>query len=187
MKCYHLGWCIIIWDDVLSSGMKCYHQELMVSSGTKCYHLGWNVIIWDEMLSSGANVINWDEMLSSGMKCYHLGRNFIIWDEILSSGMQCYLELMLSSWMQCYHLELMSIWDKMISSGANVIMVSSGANVVIWCYHVMLSSGMITLPFLFFLKTSLTHVYIKPEDLCPVQVVLPICSLNSQSPLCISK
>jgi hypothetical protein len=35
-------------------------------------------------------------------------------------------------------------------------MVSSGANVIIWCYHVMLSSGMITHPF-FFLKTSLTH------------------------------
>jgi hypothetical protein len=36
-------------------------------------------------------------------------------------------------------------------------MVSSGANVIIWCYHVMLSSGMITPPFLFFLETSLTH------------------------------
>ncbi len=48
------------------------------------------------------------------------------------------------------------IWEKIISSGANVIMVSSGANVIIWCYHVMLSSGMITHPFLFFLKTSLT-------------------------------
>ncbi len=48
------------------------------------------------------------------------------------------------------------ICDKMLSSGANVIMVSSGANVIIWCYHVMLSSGMITHPFLFFLKTSLT-------------------------------
>ena len=48
------------------------------------------------------------------------------------------------------------IWDKMLSSEANVIMVSSGANVIIWCYHVMLSSGMITPPFLFFLETSLT-------------------------------
>jgi hypothetical protein len=36
-------------------------------------------------------------------------------------------------------------------------MLSSGANVSIWCYHVMLSSGMIThTPFLVFLKTSLT-------------------------------
>ncbi len=41
---------------MLSSGMKCYHLELMLSSGRKCYHLGRNVIIWDEMLSSGANV-----------------------------------------------------------------------------------------------------------------------------------
>ncbi len=48
------------------------------------------------------------------------------------------------------------IWDKMLSSKANVIMVSSGANVIIWFYHVMLSSGMITPPFLFFLETSLT-------------------------------
>jgi hypothetical protein len=48
------------------------------------------------------------------------------------------------------------IWDKMLSSEANVIMVSSGANVIIWCYHVMFSSEMITPPFLFFLETSLT-------------------------------
>jgi hypothetical protein len=38
----------------------------------------------------------------------------------------------------------------MLSSGANVIMVSSGGNVIIWCYHVMLSSGMITPPFFYF-------------------------------------
>jgi hypothetical protein len=42
------------------------------------------------------------------------------------------------------------IWDKMLSSKANVVMVSSGANVIIWCYHVMLSSGMITPPFFVF-------------------------------------
>jgi hypothetical protein len=73
--------------------MKCYHLELLLSSGTKSYHLGlnviiwdenliiwrlWfhldlNVIIWDETLSSGANVIIWDYMLSSGTTCYHLG------------------------------------------------------------------------------------------------------------------
>jgi hypothetical protein len=62
----------------------------------------------------------------------------MIWDEILSSGMQC------------YHLELM------LSSGANVLMVSSGANVIIWCYHVMLSSGMITPPFFVF-PGNFTH------------------------------
>jgi hypothetical protein len=63
----------------------------MLSSRMKCYYL-------ELMLSSGANVIIWDEMLSPGMKCYHLGRNVIICDEMLSSGMQCYhLELMLSS------------------------------------------------------------------------------------------
>jgi hypothetical protein len=48
----------------------------------------------------------------------------------------------------------------MLSTKANVIMVSSGANVIIWCYHVMLSSGMITPPFLFFLETSLTRVIV---------------------------
>jgi hypothetical protein len=48
------------------------------------------------------------------------------------------------------------IWDKMLSSGANVIMVSSGANVIIWCYHVMLSSGMITHPFFIF-PENFTH------------------------------
>jgi hypothetical protein len=57
---------------------------------------------------------------------------------------------MLSSGMKCYHLELM------LSSGANVIMVSSGANVIVWCYHVMLSSGMITHPFFIF-PENFTH------------------------------
>jgi hypothetical protein len=38
-------------------------------------------------------------------------------------------------------------------------MVSSGAYVIIWRYHVMLSSRMITHPFFyFFLKTSLTRI-----------------------------
>jgi hypothetical protein len=71
---------------------------------------------------------------------------------------------MLSSGMKFYHLELMLsyganviIWSEMISSGANVIMLQNGAIVIIWCYHVMLSSGIVTPPFfLFFLKTSLT-------------------------------
>ncbi len=48
------------------------------------------------------------------------------------------------------------IWDKMLSSEANVIMVSSGANVIILCYHVMLSSGMITPPFFVF-HGNFTH------------------------------
>jgi hypothetical protein len=48
------------------------------------------------------------------------------------------------------------IWDKMLSSGADVIMVSSGANVIIWCYHVMLLSGMITHPFFNF-PENFTH------------------------------
>ncbi len=50
------------------------------------------------------------------------------------------------------------IWDKMLSSGANVIIVSSGANVIIWCYHVMLSSGMITHPFFIF-PENFTHSF----------------------------
>jgi hypothetical protein len=58
----------------------------------------------------------------------------------------------------------------MLSSGANFIIVSSGDNVIIWCYHVMLSSGMITHPFLFFLKTSLT---LSPSRFC-VQLLVPI-------------
>jgi hypothetical protein len=35
-------------------------------------------------------------------------------------------------------------------------MVSSGANVIIWCYYVMLSSGMITHPFFIF-PENFTH------------------------------
>jgi hypothetical protein len=33
---------VIIWDEMLSSGIKCYHLELMLSST-----VGLNVIIWD--------------------------------------------------------------------------------------------------------------------------------------------
>ncbi len=137
---------------MLSSGIKCYHLgcnhlELMLSSGTKCYHLGRNVIVWDALLSSGAKVIIWDEMLSSGIKyyhlelmlsCYHLGQNAIIGNEMLSSGMQC------------YHLGRNFIW----------ICIANEGNVFICCYHVMLSSGMITPPVLFFLQTSLTPIHI---------------------------
>jgi hypothetical protein len=60
MKSYHL-------ELMLSSGQNFINWDEMFSSGMKCYHLGQNVIIWDKMLSSG-------------MKCYHLGRNVIIWD-----------------------------------------------------------------------------------------------------------
>jgi hypothetical protein len=44
----------------------------------------------------------------------------------------------------------------MLSSDSKVIMVSSGANVIIGCYHVMLSSGMITPPFFVF-PGNFTH------------------------------
>ncbi len=79
---FHLGWNVVIWDEMLSCGMKCYHLELMLSSGTKCYEMlssGANVIIWDEMLSSGMKCYHLELKLSSGMKCYHLGLNVIIW------------------------------------------------------------------------------------------------------------
>jgi hypothetical protein len=48
------------------------------------------------------------------------------------------------------------IWDKMLSSGAKLIMLSSGAKVIIWFCHVMLSSGMITTPFFIF-PENFTH------------------------------
>ncbi len=98
------------------------------------------------MLSSGAYVIIWDELLSSGMKCYHLGWNVIIWDAMLSSGAN------------------VIIWDKMLSCGANVVMLSFGAIVIIWCYHVMLSSGMITSPYFIF-PENFTHSKNSPKFL----------------------
>jgi hypothetical protein len=59
---------VIIWDELLSSGMK-------------CYHLSCNVIICYAMLSSGANVIIWVKMLSCGANVVMLsfGGNVIIW------------------------------------------------------------------------------------------------------------
>jgi hypothetical protein len=92
------------------------------------------------MLSSGMKRNNLEVMLSSGTTCYHLRLHVIIWDAMLSSGAN------------------VIIWDKMLLSGANVIMVSSGAYVIIWCYHVMLSSGMITHPFFIF-PENFTHSF----------------------------
>jgi hypothetical protein len=43
---------VVIWDEMVSSGMKYYDLELMLSYGA-------NIIIWDEMLLAGANVIIW--------------------------------------------------------------------------------------------------------------------------------
>ncbi len=92
------------------------------------------------MLSSGMKRYHLELMLSSGTTCYHLGLHVIIWDAMLSSGAN------------------VIIWDKMLSSGANVIMVLSEAYVIIWCYHVMLSSGMITHPFFIF-PENFTHSF----------------------------
>jgi hypothetical protein len=50
---------------------------------------------------------------------------------------------MLSSVIKCYHL------------GCNII-IWSYSNVIIWCYHLMLSSGMITPPFFIF-PENFTH------------------------------
>jgi hypothetical protein len=77
-------------------------------------------------------------MLSSGAYVIILGQTVIIWDEMLSSGAN------------------VIIWDKMLSYGANVVLLSFGANVIIWCYHVMLSSGMITSPYFIF-PENFTH------------------------------
>jgi hypothetical protein len=64
---------VIIWDEMLSFEMKCYHLELMLSSGA-------NVIIWNEMLSFGIKCYHLKLMLSSGTKSYHLGCNVTILD-----------------------------------------------------------------------------------------------------------
>jgi hypothetical protein len=75
---------------------------------------------------------------------------------------------MLSSGMKRYHLGLhVIIWDQMLSSGANDIMKSSGGNVIIWCYHVMLSSGMISHPFFNFPENfthSFSSRFLKPHS-----------------------
>jgi hypothetical protein len=42
-------------------------------------------------------------------------------------------------------------------SYSNVVMLSFGADVIIWCYHVMLSSGMITPPYFIF-PENFTHL-----------------------------
>jgi hypothetical protein len=76
------------------------------------------------------------------------------------------------------------IWEKMISSGANVIMVSSGANVIIWCYHVMLSSGMRTHPFFIF-PENFTHSNNPKGKIVKIMVFLPLHCSASVAPLVI--
>ncbi len=56
---------------------------------------------------------------------------------------------MLSCGTKCYH-------QGRNANVANVIILYSEANVIIWCYHVMLSSGMITPPFFIF-PGNFTH------------------------------
>ncbi len=117
------------------------------------------------MLSSGMQRYHLEPMFSSRTTCYHLGWNVIIWDAMLSSVANAI------------------IWDKMLSSGANVIMVSSGANVIIWCYHVMLASGMIAPPVLIFLE-NFTHSgerTLSSSSLFPLSFIVSLFSLLSIS------
>jgi hypothetical protein len=51
---------IIMWYEILSCWIKCYHVRLKVIMWDQCYHVG-------------SNVIMWVEMLSCGMNCYHVG------------------------------------------------------------------------------------------------------------------
>jgi hypothetical protein len=83
---------------------------------------------------------------------------------------------MLSSGMQCYHL----------GRNANVttaIILKSGANVIIWCYHVMLSSGMIT-PLFFIFPGNFTHSFFSSRIiLFDVYFHLESSSRNTQNKL----
>jgi hypothetical protein len=71
-----------MWYEMLSSWIKCYHLELMLSCEMKCYYVG-------------CNDITLDEMLSSGMKCYHLEQmlscatKVIVWKKMLSFSQFC--------------------------------------------------------------------------------------------------
>jgi hypothetical protein len=69
-KCYHLGWNVIIWDEMLSSGMKCYHLGCIVIIWSLFYHLGQNAIIWSQCF----NGIIWS-------LCLVLSCDVIIWDD----------------------------------------------------------------------------------------------------------
>jgi hypothetical protein len=52
-KFYHLGPNVIMWDEMLLSGTKCYRLELMLSSGAYVIMCDQNFIMWKQMLSSG--------------------------------------------------------------------------------------------------------------------------------------
>ncbi len=78
-KFYHLGWNVIIWDAMLSSGANVIIWDYMLSSGMQCYHLEL-MSIWDKMISSGANVIHnsiiWSQFCHLVLSC-----DVIIWDD----------------------------------------------------------------------------------------------------------
>ncbi len=69
----------------------------------------------------------------------------------------------------------------MLACGANVVMLLFGANVIIWCYHVMLSSGMITPPYFIF-PENFTHSQISSHSagthLCRLDLI-PLGQISS--------
>jgi hypothetical protein len=88
---------------------------------------------------------------------------------------------MLSYGIKCYHLGCnIIIWDNMYAIKANVIMLKSGANVIIWCYHVMLSSGMITPPFFIF-PGNFTHSW--QNRFLPVTERIPVVFMCKKDPV----
>ena len=87
--------------------------------------------MWGYMLSSGMRVLSsGTDLLSSGGRCYHLGR------ECYHLGGRCY-----HLGGECYHLGRVML----SSRSENLIILSSDG--FISCYHLLLSSEMITPPF----------------------------------------
>jgi len=98
MNCYHVGWNVIMWDQMLSCGVECYHVGSMLSCGGRILscgvdnHVGSNVIMW------GSNVIMWDQCYHVGVRCYHVGSMLSYGGRMLSCGMECGIK--------CYHVML---------------------------------------------------------------------------------
>ncbi len=186
VECYHVGWTVIMWDEMLSCGVECYHVGSVLSCGGQLLSCGinvimwgYNVIMWDQCYHVGPNVIMWDEMLSFGMNCYHVGSNVIMWDVMLSFGIKCYhVGSNVIMWDQCYHVgvECYHVGSMFILLFSILFYSMLSCFVIIWCYHVMLSWGMITPPHFIF-----------PENFTDSYLPFHPSIFLTLSPLCISR
>jgi hypothetical protein len=89
---------------MLSCGINVIMWGQMLSCVMKCYHVGSNVIMWGRILSCGINVIMWGSNVIMWDQCYHVGVECYHVDQCYHVGVECYH--VGSNVIFCYHVML---------------------------------------------------------------------------------